>query len=149
MRGQWYNYGVMRSVTGKKERTWLGIFRWPSFLAINLAILFLVGISTLRESYRGWTVDREIRALEAQAESLEGKKFKLIELTDTLMTPEEIEIEARHRLGWKKEGERVVVLSGWESSSTWIGEKASLVSLADTVRPKTNPERWLNYFFKQ
>jgi len=139
----------MKSGSGKKGLTWLGIFRWPAFLVANLAILFLVGVSTLRESYRGWTVDREIRALEAQAESLEGKKFKLVELTDSLMTPEEVEIEARRRLGWQKEGEKVVVLSGWEASSTWSGESSSLLTFAEPAGPKTNPGRWINYFFKK
>lgn len=138
----------MRTVQDRQGRPgWLAVLRWPAFLVANVAILFLVGVSTIRESYRGWTVDREIRALEAQAEALEGRKMKLVELTDSLMKPEEVELEARRRLGWKKEGERVVVLTGYEATGTWTGERSALADVPSEPPPLSNPERWWNYFF--
>lgn len=120
--------------------------RWPAFFVANAAVLLLVGASTLRESYQGWTVDREIRNLEAQAETLEGRKLQLMELADALQSPEQVELEARKRLGWKKDGERVVVLSGYEATGTWRGTDASVVTVPREP-VLSNPERWWDYFF--
>jgi len=109
----------------------------------NLALFLLIGVSTVRETYRGYTVDREIRALEAQAESLEGRKLKLAEMTQAIASPENVELEARSRLGWKKDGEKVFVLSGYQPA------KSEVEGVADSVqaRPLSNPERWMQYFF--
>lgn len=126
---------------------WRKVLQWPAFLAANLAVLLLVGISTARESYRGWTVEREIHALEAQASNLEDRKLKLIELTNSLNQPDHIELEARSRLGWKKEGERVVVLTGWQASTTPDGDRLSLVDVPREPEPTSNSVLWFRYFF--
>lgn len=123
------------------------MLRWPVFLAANLAVLLLVGVSTLRETYRGWTVDREIQALASQADSLEGRKLKLVELADSLNSPDRVELDARARLGWKKEGERVVVLTGYEATSTWNGDVSDVSGVPGEPPPRSNPARWWNYFF--
>lgn len=122
--------------------------RWPAFLIANIAILLLVGISTLRESYQGWTVDHEIHALEAQAQTLEGRKMQLVELADSLHSSDRVDLEARKQLGWKKPGEHVVVLNGYEATGTWQGIRASeYVTLGVPAPVPSNPERWWRYFF--
>ncbi len=128
------------------ERSWKSVFRWPVFLLANIAVLLLVGISTLRESVRGWTVDHEIRALEAQAETLEGRKLKLMVLTQSLTSPERVEFEARSRLGWKKEGERVVVLTGYPSgASSSDGDQEKIASSAHAAH-SSHLALWWKYF---
>lgn len=47
------------------SKLWRG---WPLLLVGSVVLLFVVGAATVRESYRGWRVDREIQALESQAE---------------------------------------------------------------------------------
>jgi cell division protein FtsB len=116
------------------------------FLVANLALFLLVGVSTMRETYRGWTVEREIHALESQASDLEGRKLKLVELASDLTSPERVELDARRDLGWKKEGEQVVVLSGYDASSSWHGAPSTLAVVPEE-RMLTNPERWWQYFF--
>jgi len=107
-------------------------------------LFLLVGVSTLRETYRGWTVDRQIQALEAQAQTLEGRKMKLVELTQSLSSPENVEFEARQRLGWKKDGERVFVLTGYEATSTQSAKMEDVfASTADTY--PSNPQLWWSY----
>ena len=125
--------------------SWL---RWPGVLLLNLVILFLVGVSTLRESIRTWTTDREILTLESQAELLEGRKFKLAQLAQDLVSPERTELDARSRLGWKKEGEQVFVLSGYEVVEPKTSETLNAVSVAATPLSASNPRLWWNYFFK-
>ncbi|MFA5935734.1 MAG: septum formation initiator family protein [Patescibacteria group bacterium] len=131
------------------QRSWRTVVRLPAFLIINLALLFVIGISTVRESYRGWTVDHEITALEAQVDSLEGRKLQLDSLTKELASSDRIEYEARARLGRKKPGERVIVLEGYSATATWSGDagESALDTPTTPVRPRGNPQRWWSYFF--
>lgn len=126
--------------------SWSRLFRWPAFLVANVALFLLVGVSTLRETYRGWTVEREIRALESRAQDLEGRKLKLAELANDLTSPERVELDARRELGWKKEGEQVVVVSGYDASSSWHGSPSPIAVVPDEPAI-SNPQRWWSYFF--
>ncbi|MEK7116097.1 MAG: septum formation initiator family protein [Patescibacteria group bacterium] len=136
----------MRHDSRAVERGWKRLFRLPVFLIANVTLLLLVGVSTLRETVRGWTVDNEIRALEAQAESLEGRKLKLMELTQSLTSPEHVEIEARQRLGWKKDGENVVVLSGFDASSSHVADTVGTVAAHDAASSPL--ALWWKFFFR-
>lgn len=128
------------------------LIRLPAFLIVNVALLLVFGVSTVRESYRGWTVDREIHALEAQASALEGRKLELETLTKDLGSTDRIEYEARARLGQKKPGERVIVLEGYSATTTWTAGSAQISETTpetDSDVPKNNPEQWWDYFFRR
>lgn len=121
---------------------------WPLVLLGSVALVLVLGAATARESYQGWKVDSEIRAMEAQADELEGRNGKLRELARVLQSPERMEVEARARLGLKQSGENVAVLSGLVATSTW--QSAVVLDVVED-RPnveRSNPERWLYYFFK-
>ncbi len=133
--------------SGSSLQWWRKILQWPAFLAVNLAIFLLIGISTVRETYRGWTVEREIHALNAQAQTLEDHKLKLVQLTKSLSDPEQVDLQARARLGMKKAGERVVVLTGWQTTTTDSAENLSLAKVPNELLPEPNPQLWLSYFF--
>lgn len=139
---------MKRSHAGGTTPSWKSLFRLPAFLLANVAIFLLVGVSTLRESYRGWTVEREIHALEAQAESLEGRKMKLLSLTEALASPDRVEFDARHRLGWKKEGERVIVLTGYEAASSSPVDPSGYLAVPVEKDPPSNLALWWKYFFE-
>lgn len=140
-----------RTSGGPSPRNWRTIVRLPAFLIVNTALLLVIGISTVRESYRGWSVDHEINALEAQASTLEGQKLQLDELTKQLASPDHVDYEARAKLGQKKPGERVIVLEGYDASATWTGQTAQAEQPVDAapVASKSNPERWWDYFFQR
>lgn len=140
----------MRKPNASNESfSWKSLFRWPVFLLANVAIFLLVGVSTLRESYRGWTVEREISALESQADALEGRKLKLATLTESLSSPERVEQEARTRLGWKKDGERVFVLTGYHATSSAAAIDTKDLYAQTTETFPSNPELWWKYLFGQ
>jgi cell division protein FtsB len=121
--------------------------KWPLFLIANIAILLVVGMSTLRETYRGWNVDREIQALEQKAASLEGRRSELASFADKLQSPQYIEREARAKLGLQKPGEHVIILEGVSAtSSEWSIEITPPPPVAMDTR--TNPRRWWDYFTK-
>jgi len=139
----------MRGSSGTSSRTWRDIVRLPVFLLANVALLLVIGVSTVRETYRGWSVDREISALESQATSLEGRKTQLETLAQDLVSPDRVEYEARARLGLKKPGERVIVLEGLSTTTTWTdgGEADPAGSQIAQDPSQSNPSRWWSYFF--
>jgi cell division protein FtsB len=119
--------------------------KWPLFLMANLAVLLVVGVATIRESYRGWTVDAEIRSLEQKAQSLEGRKMQLSELAYKMQDQAFIERQARAKLGLQKPGERVVVLEGVAATQTaW--QLDSVVQQTPSSDTDSNPKRWWRYF---
>ena len=121
--------------------------KWPLIMVGSLLFLIFLGIATVRESYRGWKVDQEIEALEAQADELEGRNKRLMEIAQNLQSPERMEVEARKRLGMRQPGERVVLLEGFVATGTWESQ-VSLDVIAETPEiPRTNPEQWFDYFF--
>ena len=114
----------------------------------SIVLVFVVGIATVRESYRGWKVDGEIQALQAQADALEGRNAKLRQLASALQSDDRMEVEARTRLGMQAPGEHVVVLSGLDATSTWQSSLAlDVMAQAPTVA-RSNPEKWFDYFFR-
>ncbi len=139
----------MRTSRNETSGGWRKIAKLPAFFAINLALLLVVGISAARETYRGWTVENEIKALDAQAAQLEGRKTQLAQVMETLSSPDHVDFEARARLGWKKDGERVYVIPGYETASSSLqGHTVAPVE----VPPEpivTNPERWLRHFLRE
>ncbi len=131
---------------GNQQKTWWQkALRWPVFLIFNLALLLFVGISTVRETYRGYSLEKEIASLESKADSLEAKKMKLVQLTESLATPEKVEYEARARLGWKKPGETVYVMQGFEAAGQ--NPAADIISEPKPLE-ESNPRLWFKYFFE-
>lgn len=122
---------------------------WPLVLLGSVALLLVLGAATARESYQGWKVDSEIRAMEAQADELEGRNAKLRELARVLQSPERLEVEARARLGLKQSGENVAVLSGLVATGTWQSAVVLDVVEERPEAPKSNPMRWMQYFFQE
>jgi len=121
--------------------------KWPLFLVANLAILFVIGMSTIRETYRGWNVDREIQSLEQKADSLEGRRSELAAFADRLQQPQFVEREARAKLGLQKPGEHVIILEGVSAtSSEWSIEITPEPPVV--IDTRSNPERWWDYFTK-
>jgi len=129
----------------KKKR----VARWSLIFAANGALLLVVGVSTIRETYREWKVDQEIHQMQAQIEQLEGRKLALTELVNRMDSPDTLDREARTRLGLKKPGERVIILRGADQEmESWeefgLGEEGAPAA----IDASTNPERWLKYFLK-
>ncbi|MFA6429133.1 MAG: septum formation initiator family protein [Patescibacteria group bacterium] len=135
--------GQSQTFFGKTKR----FARWSVIIAANVAILFVVGISTIRESYRDWSVDKEIRDLQQQVDSLEGKRLNVTGLIGQLQSTDVIDKEARARLGMQKPGERVAIIreSGASTEARALAEQPrdEHAPRADT----SNPEKWFTYFF--
>ena len=135
--------------SGSREKRRGGKFaRWSVLLAANGALLFVVGISTMRETYREWQVDQDINKIQTQIGILEGKKLEFVDLIRHMESNDALDREARTRLGLRKPGERVIILRGADGESTsWQESAFQAPSDQPVSAPQSNPERWLQYFF--
>ena len=122
--------------------------RAPVIMIGSVVLLFLLGVATVRESYRGWKVDQEINALESEARELEGRNKRLMEIAQNLHSPERMEVEARKRLGLKQPGEHVVILDNLAASSSWQMQLPLDVVAVRAEIHEPNPVQWFNYFFR-
>ena len=124
------------------------VVRWPVILAACGALFLIVGVSTVRETYREWKVDQEISGMQTQVEALEGKKIKLADLVQRLNSSDAMDKEARAQLGLRKPGERVIILRGVEGdANTW--QDSLEIGTAPTKRVlRSNSRKWLSYFFR-
>lgn len=120
-------------------------FRWSLVLAANAAFLLIVGVSTARETYQEWKVEQEIKAMQSQVESLEGKKLQLTDLVQKLNAPDALDKEARARLGLQKPGEKVIVLKGLDAAV--LPRDAGAPQAMDPEASVSNPGKWFHYFF--
>ncbi|MDO8618274.1 MAG: septum formation initiator family protein [Candidatus Uhrbacteria bacterium] len=125
--------------------TWR-FLRWPLFMAFTVILFLVIGISTARETYRARQVNRETQGLQTQVEELETKQMHLIETIQRLSSDDDLDKQARARLGLRKPGERVIVLP--EANGRTAGSQDSQGSSTSSSEPTlSNPQKWFRYFF--
>ncbi len=120
--------------------------KWRFAIIGAILVIVIFGVGAIRESYRGWRADTEIRSLEAQANDLEGRNARLRDLANALQSPDRLDVEARKRLGMRQPGEQVVVLNGFSASGTWEDQMKMDVAQQTPQIAYSNPELWLRYF---
>ena len=114
-------------------------FRSKIFLAGLLVAAFLVAIAAGREWYANYLTQSEIQKLEEQSRELEARRLELLDLVKKYESGEFIEREARVQLGLQRPGESVLVVQPSNRSSQPIVEE----------KPRSNPQRWRDYFIKR
>lgn len=116
--------------------------------ALLSAIVFFVGASTIRETYRGWKVDQEIEGLKSQIAQLEAQKHAMTDLLGKMKTDGFVEQEARLRFNLKKPGERVVLFEEGDPQSrmTWSESATTGTEAGTSAVPTSVPRRWFQYF---
>lgn len=130
---------------GRIGSTAVKAIKWPLVLAVAGTFFVLLAVSTGRETYRSWTVNREIRDLQAQVDALEGKKMDILNVLDRLHATDTLDREARLRMNMKLPGERVIVVKGDAPLS--IGERDEVLLVEEPEKNLGNPQKWFRYFF--
>ena len=121
------------------------VFGLKTFFIINLAILFLVTLSFGREFVRNYEIDKEIKNLEEKAAMIESQNQEILQLAEHLKTDDYLEEEGRVRLGLKKPGENVVIISEPEELTEPTQVPTAVAVQED--KKTSNPRLWLEYFF--
>lgn len=127
MRRKGRSTSVMRELFGKA-------------LFVLLVVLFgFFSFSLLQEVQRKQAIHDDIARLEDELIKLEGENNQLQSLIDYLKTDEYAELEAKRKLGMKREGEQVILVTQEEDVEP--------IETAQFVVPTSNWQRWKLYFF--
>lgn len=117
----------------------------PKFLAfLGLLIIVLISIPLAKKMSKRYAIDEEIRGLETEIQELGEKNKDLKELMTYLESDQFAEEQARLNFNLKKPGEEVVVIQKSPGEKT----EAEKLSLSEEKKNRSNPEKWLAYFFE-
>ncbi len=110
-------------------------------IPVSLALIF--GI--FQNLYHRYQVKKDLDRLNVEVVSLNKQKENLDKLLDYYKNESNLEKEARIRLNYKKEGEKVVVILPTATTSPGGDETISASSLNSENLP--NYKQWWYYFF--
>jgi cell division protein FtsB len=121
------------------------------FLVVNLFILCFLTLSFGREFFRDYQIQRDIEALQAEAEALETRNLEIAAYNSELQTEDFLESEARLRLGYAEPGEQLVVVVNPDETATDQNETYSELITHNSELAEfenvSNTQRWYYYFF--
>lgn len=140
----------------KQEKFWKIILRSKFFIIAMLGVLSLVCFTAVKSYLSTQGVDREIRDLRQEIETLEDQNQNLGQLIEYLDSNDFKEKEYRTKLGLRKPGEKVIVISKNESIEKSEDLERVINTLGELVVLETkdeqknnNPEKWWEYFFEK
>ncbi|MGE5297669.1 MAG: FtsB family cell division protein [Acidobacteriaceae bacterium] len=105
---------------------------------VLVGMLAMVMFVTAKLLVQKREVDTEIGQLKSESDRINRENQQLSELIKYLGTSEYAERQAREQLNMQKPGEQVVVLPK---------ESDQQNSASETAPVKSNPRKWLDYFF--
>lgn len=114
------------------------------FMAVNVIVLGILFVGFGREYWRNLEIERDIAALQAEGERLEGEHLESLALIADLSSEYYLESEARTKRGLGEPGEQLVIVD-LPDDNNLDGEVLG-VSVDDGL---SNPTRWWYYFFNR
>jgi len=120
---------------------------------IGFFIIIAISIPLARNVSKQYRINKEIKELEKEITGLQGKNTGLNNLIDYLKSDQFNEEQARLKLNYKKEGERVAVIKNEEGVDIKKnGEEINYFNIEDINKNAikkeiNNPGRWFIYFF--
>ncbi|MFH1610435.1 MAG: septum formation initiator family protein [Patescibacteria group bacterium] len=115
-------------------------FYSKNFIFACVILICLMTFALSKEYSRQSRVNEKIGELKQEVNNLEESNFELAHLIGYLKSDEYVELEARKTLGYKKPGEKVVVIKNINGDSQVKG--------VQTNKNQSNPKKWFSYFFK-
>ena len=120
---------------------------WQSRAMVVGAAVLLVffGVSLSKELIRRYEINKEVNKLKAEVTTLEGRNKALADLIQLYNSPSYQEQQARAKLNLRKPGEKVIAIPEEELK---MANQRAIEERKKQERPRSNPEKWKNYFFK-
>ena len=112
-----------------------------------LACLILLFIPLARNLKKQQEVNRQIASLKEEADRAEAKNSDFKKMLSYLQSDQFVEEQAKLKMGLKKEGEKVVVVTNLDVAATTA--TSALASPGHFVRLSVNWSAWFNYFFSR
>jgi len=127
----------------------IGSFFAKILLLVAFVALVLIFISIAKETYKKNQVQKEITALQEEAQKISKDNVQIKEKIAYLESPEYQIKEAKDKLGLKSPEENVIVVKpnvGKEIEKNSL-ESSSLETIPK-IKESPNHIKWWNYFFK-
>lgn len=119
---------------------------------IVLIVIILISFPLAKKINQQRMLAKEIKELETEAERVSSKNQDLSGLLNYLQSDSFAEKEARLNLDLKKPGEKVVIIKDSTPGETPLKASSSVFNIPgldkQTAEIKSNPRKWLEYFFK-
>lgn len=112
------------------------------YFIIGLVIIALLSFPVLKKFRKQKELGQEISTLKTEIAKLENKNTELNQMISYLESEEFIEIEARQKLNYRKEGEEMLIIKNEAEEG---GQENANNSQAQKKYSK--PQKWLKYFF--
>ncbi|NCO79828.1 hypothetical protein CO116_03000 [Candidatus Falkowbacteria bacterium CG_4_9_14_3_um_filter_38_19] len=142
-------------INRKRKNLFIKIFSSQKLLALlGLIIIILISLPLAKNVSRRYRINQEIKELEKEISALENKNLDFKELVSYLESDQFVEEQARLKLGLKKEGEAVAVISGPTTGESPAAATSSPIynipglEKIQPAKPISNLERWWRYFFE-
>ena len=137
-------------IKGKLQKKQLAVRAILVFL-ILLIILVIVGLA--RELINRHRINGQIKSLEQQIGQTQSENLEINTLISSWESGSQLEKEARSKLGLKKEGEKIVLITKNSSSTITLPPVAIDPDVLNPAKgqadkPAGNPVKWWQYFFK-
>lgn len=124
----------------RNKKTILPDLIFSKFSLVLFVVLFLTVLFGLAKgTVKNYRINSEIMELQKDINQLENQNQEFTQLIEYLKTDSFIEQEAKLKLGYKKEGENLVIIPQQE-----IGEENEISTNYQTM---SNPAKWWVYFF--
>lgn len=139
----------------RKNNYFEKIFFSQKFLTLlGLAVVILISFPFAKNTLKQYRVNKEISELKKEISDLQNKNVDLKNFVSYLESDQFAEEQARLNLGLKKPGEELTVIkqaAGDTPTGTSSGATIFNIPGYEKIKPevkKSNPHKWLNYFFK-
>ncbi len=129
----------------KPKTDFLGKLKILPFFLIIIYILFLLG----KTVWQNYGINQEIAKSAEETKQLQEENKRLENLIEYYQSTSYKEQEARLKLGYQKEGEKVfVVPKSQEEEEQEEKEKAENTKKKNSLVSKPNYSKWWEFFFK-
>ena len=124
------------------------LFKPKLWLSLGLLVLLIFLLSQLFSSIgKRSEVDKEIASLKEEAAKAESQNSQFKKMIEYLESDQFAEEQAKLKLGLKKEGEQVAVVTGLDSATT--STSTASTDISTTTALGSNWQRWLDYFLSE
>jgi len=116
------------------------------FFIAGIVLAVLISISAVREAYRSKTIEKEVQALQQEADRIAKENDLLGQRIAYFETSDFQEKIAKEKLNLQKTDESVVVVKPGAQK-----EQQQEVAIEEDVQPQAavpNYQKWWNFFFK-
>lgn len=137
----------------RRKNNYFEKFNQKFLTLLGLAAIILISFPFAKSMLKQYQVNKEISELKKEIFSLQNKNIDLKNFVSYLESEQFAEEQARLNLGLKKPGEELTVIkmaAGDTSAAAFSGATIFNIPGYEKARPeakKSNPRKWLNYFF--